>query len=267
MQIRNKKILLTGAAGGMGRLLANRLHQHGAVLALVDANEQALETVAAKLEQGHPLAGDLSTAAGCRDVIARTKDSLGEIDILINLAGLMSFCCFEEENPEFMELLLQVNLLGAMRLTRGVLPAMLARNSGQIINIGSVFGTIGFAYFTTYSASKFALRGFSEALRRELADSQVGVTYIAPRAVKTPLNTGRIMRMGAATKMNMDAPEKVVEKILQTIERDCKERYIGFPESLFARINALFPRLVDKALAGQNRLARKFAQQKNQEIT
>jgi len=263
MQIRNKKIILTGAAGGMGRLLATQLHQNGAILALVDANHQALESLAADLERGHAITGDLSTAQGCNEVIARAKEELGEIDILINLAGLMSFCCFEEEKPDFMELLLQVNLLGAMRLTRGVLPAMLARNSGQIINIGSVFGTIGFAYFTTYSASKFALRGFSEALPRELADSRVGVSYIAPRAVKTPLNTGRIMRMGAATKMNMDAPEVVVKKILQAIDNDSKELYIGFPESLFARLNGLFPRLIDKALAAQNRIARTFAQQKD----
>jgi len=87
--------------------------------------------------------------------------------------------------------------------------------------------------------------------------------YIAPRAVKTPLNTGRIMRMGEATKMNMDAPELVVEKILQAIDHDRKEIYIGFPESLFVRINARVPRLVDRMLAAQNRIARKFAKEKD----
>jgi len=89
------------------------------------------------------------------------------------------------------------------------------------------------------------------------------VMYVAPRAVRTPLNTGRIMRMGKATKMNMDTPERVVERILHAIDNDRKEVYIGFPESLFVQINIRFPRLVDKVLAAQNRIARKFAKEED----
>ena len=88
--------------------------------------------------------------------------------------------------------------------------------------------------------------------------------YVAPRAVKTPLNTGRIMRMGEAVKMNMDTPETVVEEILRAIDNDRKEVYIGFPESLFVQINVRFPRLVDKALAAQNRIARRFAKEEGE---
>jgi len=263
MEIRDKNIILTGAAGGMGRLLAASLHERGATLALVDANADALAEVAGNLERAHAIVGDLSTAKGCKSAIDRATEILGDVDILINLAGLMSFRCFEDEDIDFMELMIQVNLLGAMRLTRAVLPGMVTRNQGRIINVGSVFGSIAFAYFTVYSASKFGLRGFSEALRRELYDTDIKVMYIAPRAVKTPLNTGRIMRMGEATKMNMDAPELVVEKILQAIDNDRKEIYIGFPESLFVRINARVPRLVDRMLAAQNRIARKFAKEKD----
>ncbi len=263
MEIRDKNVLLTGAAGGMGRLLAQALHDRGAILALVDANAKVLKDVAGSMERGHAIVGDLSTAKGCRSIADAALQTLGRVDILINLAGLMSFRCFEDEDEDFMELIMQVNLLGAMRLTRHILPGMLERDAGRIINIGSVFGSIAFAYFATYSASKFALRGFSEALRREVYDTHVKVMYVAPRSVKTPLNTGRIMRMGKATKMNMDSPEVVVERILRAIDDDRKEVYIGFPESLFVQINVRFPRLVDKALAAQNRIARTFAKEKD----
>lgn len=263
MEIRDKHILLTGAAGGMGRLLAQALHGRGATLALVDANAEALKEVADGLEHAHAIVGDLSTAEGCRSIADTVLETLGQVEILINLAGLMSFRCFEDEDVDAVERIIQVNLLGAMRLTRHILPGMLERDAGRIINVGSVFGSIGFAYFTAYSASKFGLRGFSEALRREVHDTHVKVMYVAPRAVRTPLNTGRIMRMGKATKMNMDTPERVVGRILHAIDNDRKEVYIGFPESLFVQINVRFPRLVDKVLAAQNRIAHKFAKEED----
>jgi len=261
VELRDKNILLTGAAGGIGCLLAARLAGRGAHMTLVDANEKTLKEIAAGIEHSKVIVGDLSSARGCLAIADAAKKDMGHIDVLINLAGMMSFRCFEDEEVETMERIIQVNLLGAMRLTRHILPGMLARDQGRIINVGSVFGSIGFAYFTAYSTSKFGLRGFSEALRREVHDSQIKVMYLAPRAVKTPLNTGRIMRMGAATKMNMDSPERVVDKILQAIDNDRKEVYIGFPESLFVQINLRFPRLVDKVLAAQNRIARKFAKE------
>jgi len=264
VKIEGKNILLTGAAGGIGRLLAASLAERGAQLALVDANEAVLQEIAAGIKHSKPITGDLSTAAGCLAIADAANKALGHVDILINLAGMMSFNCFEDEEIETMERIIQVNLLGAMRLTRHILPEMLERNEGRIINVGSVFGSIAFAYFSAYSTSKFGLRGFSEALRRELHDTNIKVMYLAPRAVKTPLNTGRIMRMGAATKMNMDDPELVVGKIIHAIDNDRKEVYIGFPESFFVQINLRFPRLVDKALAAQNRIARTFAKEKGE---
>ncbi|RMH61792.1 MAG: SDR family oxidoreductase [Zetaproteobacteria bacterium] len=258
--VQGKHILLTGAAGGMGRILARRLHEEGARLALVDANADALAQVADALAGAVAVPGDLATYEGCAKVVAQAGQSLdGRIDMLINLAGLNSFAAFEDEAPARIEMLMHVNVLAPMWLTREVLPQMQARGQGHIVNVGSIFGSIGFAYFTSYSASKFALRGFSEALRRELADSGIKVSYIAPRAVRTPMNTDKVMRMGEATKMNMDDPETVVERILDAIRKERKDVYLGFPESLFVRINMLLPRLVDKALAAQNRIARKFA--------
>ena len=136
---------------------------------------------------------------------------------------------------------------------------MLEQNKGQIVNIGSMFGSIGFAYFTAYSTSKFGVRGFSQALRRELADTPITVTDLSPRAVKTPINTGPIMQMGDATKMNMDEPDAVARKIFKAIEADRKEAYFGYPESIFARLNGVLPGIVDNATRVQNRIARTFA--------
>lgn len=259
MEINNKRVVLTGAAGGMGKLLANELAKRGAKLAMVDANADALSSLAETLAGSHPIHGDLSSATGCSTVADQCLEKLGGIDLLINLAGINSFAAFEDESPEKMEAMLHINLLAPMWLARAFLPHMQSNNSGRIVNVGSTFGSIGFAYFSIYSASKFGLRGFSEALRRELADTNIKVTYIAPRAVKTAMNSDTLMRMGEATKMNMDAPEKVVQNIILAIDNDRKDIYFGFPESLFVRINVLFPRLVDKALAAQNRIARAFA--------
>jgi len=259
MEIQDKRLVLTGAAGGIGAELAVALAARGARLVLVDRDEEALIKVATRLEGAHVVAGDLSTRVGCEQVAATALQHLGAIDLLINLAGLNSFRNYEAEQAEAIERLIHVNLLAPMLLTHALLPTMLAQKRGRIVNVGSTFGSIGFAWFSAYSASKFGLRGFSEALRRELADTGVRVSYVAPRAVKTPMNDDAVMQMGAATGMNMDPPEKVVARIIGAIDDDHKDTYIGFPESLFVRINVILPRLVDRMLAKQNRVARKFA--------
>jgi len=259
MNLKDKRIVLTGAAGGMGSVLAVELAKRGARLALVDANAEALQHLTATIAGADAVSGDLSSAAGCQAVAVACEEKLGGIDLLINLAGVNSFAAFEDESVDKIELMMHVNLLAPMWLTRAFLPAMLEQKAGRIVNVGSTFGSIGFAYFTTYSASKFGLRGFSEALRRELADSGVSVAYIAPRAVKTAMNSDAVHRMGEATGMNMDEPNAVVEKIIEAIESDRKDVYLGFPESLFVRINAILPRIVDNSVAAKNRIARKFA--------
>lgn len=259
MNLQDKRVVLTGAAGGMGSVLARLMHEKGGKLALVDANVEAVEKLAAELAGSIAIAGDLSTRQGCELIASAVEEKLGGVDLLINLAGIMSFAAFEDEDDERIELLMHINLIAPMLLSRALLPGMLAQNSGRIVNVGSMFGSIGFAYFAAYSASKFGLRGFSQALRRELADTNVGVTYLSPRAVKTAINTGPIVEMNAATKTNVDEPEAVAKMILEAIEAEKKEAYFGFPESLFARINGILPGVVDNGTAAQNRIAREFA--------
>jgi len=118
-----------------------------------------------------------------------------------------------------------------------------------------VFGAIPFAHFASYSSAKAGLKGLSDALRREVAGSGVEVTHIAPRAVKTTLASAKVMEFAAATGMHMDAPEAVAARIVAAIADGTPNVVIGFPERLFVHVNALAPRLVDRALAANDRKA------------
>jgi len=261
-----QRVLLTGAAGGMGQILAKKLADAGATLALLDVNAEALTRLANEIgSQAVAVPADISNTDGCHIAVSAVWNAMEGVDCLINLAGISSFCCFEEEEPAHIEKLMQVNLLAPMMLTHALLPEMLKRKRGRIVNVGSVFGTIGFAWFTSYSTSKFGLRGFSQALRRELHDTGVSVSYIAPRAVRTPINNNAVMQMGEATGMNMDEPEDVAEKIFKAILAEKKETYIGFPESFFARLNAVLPSVVDGALSEQNATAKPFAKKEQKQ--
>ncbi|OGT00813.1 MAG: short chain dehydrogenase [Gallionellales bacterium RIFCSPLOWO2_12_FULL_59_22] len=264
MNLSGKRIILTGAAGGIGYRVALLLAEKGARLALVERNAARVQEICDEIKQrggfAAPIALDLSAADAAEQVTAAALQALGGLDVLINNAGIMDFTLFDRHDPKRIEQMIGVNVIAPMLLARAVLPHLLAQNSGRIVNIGSAFGSIGFPHFAVYCASKFAMRGFSEALGRELVDSQVGVTYVSPRAAKTSLNNELTTRMLEETKTNMDEPEYVAGQIVLAIERERKEHFIGQPESFFARLNGVFPRLVDGGLLNNTRIARKYAQ-------
>jgi short-subunit dehydrogenase len=129
--------------------------------------------------------------------------------------------------------------------------AQLHANKGSIVNVGSSFGSIGYPYQTLYCASKFGLRGFSEALSRELSDTPVKVSYLAPRATDTDINDAQTRAMNKALGNQMDSPKLVADELVALLNSNKTRRFIGFPEKLFARINGVFPRIVDNAIAKQ----------------
>jgi len=266
MNLKDKHIILTGAAGGIGYLVAKRLAEKGARLLLVERNAERIQEICSEINHFDAIAMaevlDLSAPGVPQQVVDTALREWGNIDMVINNAGIMDFSVFDELDAKRIQQTIDVNVTAPLLLTRAVLPHLLAQNSGRIVNIGSTFGSIGFAHFATYCASKFAIRGFSEALRRELVDSPIGVTYISPRATKTSLNNARTTQMLLETKTNMDEPEYVADQIVWAIENDRKEHFIGQPESFFARLNGMFPRLVDNGLLANTRIARKYA--KNQ---
>lgn len=264
MNLKGKRIILTGAAGGIGYQLALLLAKKGAELALVERNAPRLTEICNEINasggKAYAIALDLTAEGAADKVVSDTKQAMGGIDLVINNAGIMDFTLYDRQSPERIAQIINVNVTAPMQLVRAVLPELLAQNSGRIVNIGSAFGSIGFAHYATYCASKFAIRGFSESLRRELVDSNVGVTYVAPRAAKTPLNDDIANRMMAETKTNMDEPEYVAEQIAIAIESCASEYFIGQPESFFARLNGVFPKLVDNGLLKNTRIARKYAE-------
>lgn len=246
MRLKGKRVLVTGGGGGLGTLICQRLIKLQAEVTVIDR----VETLSF---DANLIRGDLSTAEGIADVV-RQVDPL-EWDVLVNLAGLQYFGPFERQTPEHLVNTYMVNLVAPAMLAQSVGHGMRWRGHGCIVNIGSVFGSINFAHFATYSSSKAGLRGLSQALRREYAGSGVKVVYIAPRAVRTPLNSAQVMEFARRTHMNMDDPEYVARRIVKAIRHRNREVYIGFPESLFVRINAVAPGLVDSALAKNDRRA------------
>ncbi len=261
MFFKDKRIILTGATGGIGSEVAKLLAAAGAKLTLVDLNEVALEKARQELgaERTLSVVADITNADHRQKIIDSAMATFQGIDILINLAGINPFGSFIQQDSALIQKTMEVNTIAPMLLTHDVLAEMHKQNSGQIVNIGSIFGSIAFAWFAAYSASKFALRGFSQAIRRELADTGIDVTYIAPRSVKTPINSEAVYEMAEAVKMNMDEPAGVAKQIVQAISSRKKECYIGFPESLFVRINAVFPGLVDNSLRKQDQQAKSYA--------
>lgn len=256
MQLRNKRIILTGASSGIGRELAHELVERGAIMVLVGRRKSGLEKVCQDLNPARDtvtsIAADITVEEDRNAVLRHANQKMGGVDVLINNAGVSDFSTFNNAAPGKIEQIYKTNVIAPALLTQLVLPQMLDQGAGRIVNMGSIFGSIGFAYFAAYSSSKFAVRGLSEALRRELEGTGIGVTYVAPRAVKTSGNSEAVYRMAQAVKMKMDDPRMVARWIVRAIEENKKDAYYGLAESFFVKLNGLLPRIVDKGIGKQN---------------
>ena len=262
MNLHGSRVLLTGAGSGIGRSLALALGASGARLVLVGRNIARLDETAGQITasggNASALAHDLGDPGSHEWLAQSAIDRLGGIDLLINNAGISGFGEFARENPAAIDDIISINITAPLLLTRAVLPAMLASGKGRIVNVGSILGSIGFPHFAAYSASKFALRGFSEALRRELAGTGVGVTYVAPRTTRTTLNSDALYQLSAASGAAVDDPAAVAAIIVAAINADRDDVYIGWPEKLAVRLNALLPRLISIAIGKQVVAARQL---------
>ena len=261
MNIQGKKILLTGASGGIGEAIANQLASAGATLILTGRNLHRLQELQQQLGAQHTIiAADLADARD-RQKLFDACQAQGGIDLLINNAGISELKLFEQQAPERIEQTLHTNLLSPMLLCQLFIPMLRERPEAAIINVGSTFGSIGYAGFSGYCASKFGLRGFTEALRRELADSAIRIIYLAPRATRTEINSSAVVQMNEQLGNTMDDPQQVARTLLAIVQKNQSVGFIGWPEKLFVRLNALLPRLVDKALHKQLPIIKHFAHQ------
>lgn len=246
--LEGKRIVLTGAAGGIGSLLATRLRAAGGIVTGIDRVDCPAcdDTIIA----------DLSTLAGLAEISATLAHA--HVDSLVNVAGLQYFGPFEQQPADNIWLGYTVNLIAPATLSRAVLPQMKTRGSGQIVNIGSMLGAVKYPFFVSYSSAKAGLQGLSEAMRRELHGSGIAVTHIAPRAARTAFNSPAVMRFMELTKMQTDEPDFVADRIVRAIIARKAEVFIGFQERMFMRLNALFPRLIDAGLTAQTVKARQL---------
>lgn len=255
--------LITGATGGIGEALARQMADYGCDLTLVARDPTRLATLAddlrAKGTGVAEIAMPLGRGTDYGALVARIAEVSGPIDILVNNAAVNWFGHFAAMPDGDIDTVIDTNIAAPIHMCRAVLPFMQQAGRGTIVNIGSVFGSIAFAGFPVYSASKFALRGFSQGLRRELRGSRIDVLYVAPRYTRTAFNNGVIDRMARATGMAMDAPEAVAARIIAAIRDRRSETTIGFPERFFAKLNALLPSLVDLGLSGTSRKILSFA--------
>jgi short-subunit dehydrogenase len=166
---------------------------------------------------------------------------------------MASFGQLESVSPEDMHELLCVNLLAPMVLTRALLPHLRSLPQAQVVCVGSVVGAMGLPGYSVYGASKAGLRGFAQALRRELADSSVKVQYLGPRSTRTAFNSGAAMAYADATNTASDSPKVVAQALLDMVRNETPERFLGFPEKVAVRINGLASTLLDGAFASHRK--------------
>jgi short-subunit dehydrogenase len=255
--------LLTGASGGIGAAIAAAVLRSGGRVIATGRDKQALHTLQATLDPtGQSMLcvpADVTEDDDRQRLADVARTWRGGIDVLINNAGAAEFGLFAEERPADIEHVFAVNALAPMQLCRTLLPHLQRRPTAHIVNIGSVFGSIAYAGHATYSASKFALRGFSEALRRELADTAVRVHYLAPRATRTSFNTAAVDELNRRLDVACDSPDRVADAVMEMLRKNQAEAVIGWPEKFFARLNSVWPRVVDRALAKQLSTIRQLA--------
>ncbi|MDP2164007.1 MAG: SDR family oxidoreductase [Hydrogenophaga sp.] len=244
------RVLLTGASGGIGQATARALRAAGAAVLLVGRSAERLEQQAQQLVQAGADTSRVRWAqadinrAGDRALLVREAQRL-DCNVVIHNAGLPAFGRLGALDAEEIDAVLQTNLLAPMLLTQALLPRLQNLPAAQLVFVGSVLGSIGLPGFSVYSASKFGLHGFAQALRRELAGTKVRVQYIGPRSTDTGFNDPAVRHYNQATGTAQDTPDVVASEILRLLQDGTAERFLGFPEKLAVRLNALVPQWLD----------------------
>jgi NAD(P)-dependent dehydrogenase (short-subunit alcohol dehydrogenase family) len=256
MNLANRTAVVTGAASGIGRAIAISLSRRGCHLALADLNTAELaRTAEMAAEPGlrislHPL--DVSDRAAVAGFPATVVAQHRGINILVNNAGVALGGTFEQVSEADFEWLFEINFWGVVRMTRAFLPHLKASDDARIVNLSSVFGLISPPGQTAYSASKFAVRGFSQALRHELLGTNIGVTVVHPGGVATAIAKSARIPSGvsaeevanhvrAAEKGLRMPPELAGEIIVQGIERRKARVIVGSDAKLLSLIERLAP--------------------------
>lgn len=256
------KLVLTGASGGIGQAIAAALAPRCEWMVVVGRNGAALEALAAQLApcRVYSVQGDLTQDATLAQVEAAARH-LGGVNLLINNAGANDFHAFQSQDAATLRGLLDTNLLAPMLLTQRLLPQLRQAEQAQIVNVGSLFGYLGYPGFAGYCASKAGLRGFTQALRRELLDTGIRARHFIPRATRTAINSAAVEAMNAEMGVPVDSPQDAARQLLDFLGGSGWERKPGLKEAMLVLLNQLLPGLPDRAIRGQLPVIRKHMPQ------
>jgi short-subunit dehydrogenase len=233
MRLNDRTAIVTGASTGIGAATSLALARRGAVVWAVARNRDRLEKVAQHHTRIHPIVADLTIDADR----ARLVEAVGRVDILINNAGVARLGLVEFSDLEETRHMFELNVLSMIDLTQRVLPGMLARRSGHICNIGSSVSYLSAPPLTIYSATKYAVEGFNDGLRREVLHRGVGVSLIQPGPVKTAFwgraSIGDSVNATESTGTGIP-PEWVANAIVKAIRFDRAPgyRHVAVPRPL-----------------------------------
>jgi NAD(P)-dependent dehydrogenase (short-subunit alcohol dehydrogenase family) len=258
LNLKGRVAVITGAGGGIGRATALSLARRGCHLALADIHESGLaqtQTQAQALSAGVRVSShrlDVASREGVAALPAEILIAHSRVDLLINNAGVALAGTFEQVSEADFDWLMEINFLGVVRMTRAFLPLLRASDDARIVNVSSVFGLISPPGQCAYAASKFAVRGFSNALRLELADTRVGVSVVHPGGVATAIaRNARVAqsvpademrrRLGLAEKVLRLPPEKAGEVIARGIEKRRARILVGRDAVIISLIERLMP--------------------------
>ena len=265
MILRDRTAVVTGAASGIGRAIAISLTRRGCHLALADINESQLAETARLAAAPnlritcHGLDVADRKAVACFPSVVMAAH--GRVDILVNNAGVALGGTFDQVSEADFDWLFEINFWGVVRMTRAFLPHLRASDDARLVNLSSVYGLVSPPGQTAYSASKFAVRGFSQSLRFELKDSKIGVTVIHPGGVATAIaRNARVpkglmsveeeeQRRSAAEKLLRMPPEMAGEIIVQGIERRKARVLVGTDAKIISLIERVAPVSYLKILA------------------
>jgi short-subunit dehydrogenase len=219
VELSESRVLLTGAAGGIGRTIARTLHARGAHIVLSGRNVDALATLESELgERAEVAVADLADAPG----VAALAERAGAVDILVANAGLPGTGKLVAFEPEQIDRTIHVNLRAPMQLARALVPGMIERGSGHLVFVCSLSGKIAAPRASVYCATKFGLRGFGFSLHQELAAKGVGVTTIFPGFIR---EAGMFVDSGAKLLpgMGTSSPQEVADAVIEGIEKNKAE--------------------------------------------
>jgi len=256
MQLRGRVAVVTGAGGGIGRAIALALARRGAHLGLVDIDAAGLADAShAARALGvravvHHL--DVTDRAAIAALPEQVRSELGRVDLLVNNAGVALGGTFEQVGADDFDWLMAINFDAVVRTTRAFLPLLQTSDDARIVNVSSIYGIVAPAGQTAYVASKFAVRGFSNALRHELDGSRVGVTVAHPGGVATAIaRSARApagvdadeieRRRAAADKKLRMPPDRAGELIVRAVERRRARVLVGADAVVVALLERLAP--------------------------